>query len=63
MVDLGPMEPHRLSIDPKDLGDMYEQAWKDWAESDDAELWDNVPWEGLDDVVGEIDGINAVGSP
>jgi hypothetical protein len=57
------MEPNRLNIDPKDLGDMYEQAWKDWAESGDAELWGNLPWEGLDDVVGETDGINAVGSP
>jgi hypothetical protein len=49
------MEPQRLHIEPNDLGDMYEQAWKEWAESGDAELWDNLPWEGVDDVVPETE--------
>jgi hypothetical protein len=34
---------------------MYEQAWKEWVESGDAELWDNLPWEDLDDVVAETE--------
>jgi hypothetical protein len=49
------MEPQRLHIEPNDLGDMYEQAWKEWVESGDAELWDNLPWEDLDDVVAETE--------
>ena len=43
------MEPQRLVIDPVELGDMYERAWKEWAESGEAELWENLPWEAWGD--------------
>ncbi|MBV6509693.1 MAG: Antitoxin MazE9 [Acidimicrobiales bacterium] len=30
-----------------ELGAAYEEAWADWADSEDAELWDAVTTEGL----------------
>lgn len=30
-----------------ELGAAYEDAWSDWADSDDAELWDSVTSDGL----------------
>lgn len=31
-----------------ELGAAYEDAWSDWASSDDAELWDGVAADGDD---------------
>lgn len=30
-----------------ELGAAYEDAWSDWADSDDVELWDSVTSDGL----------------
>ena len=30
-----------------ELGDAYEQAWRDWTSSGDAELWNTVGADGL----------------
>jgi Arc/MetJ-type ribon-helix-helix transcriptional regulator len=29
------------------LGDAYADAWREWEESDDAELWDRIAADGL----------------
>jgi hypothetical protein len=31
----------------RQLGDAYEQAWDEWAASDDAAAWDRTSGEGL----------------
>ncbi len=31
----------------RQLGDAYEQAWDEWAASDDASAWDGLSGEGL----------------
>ena len=30
-----------------ELGSAYEHSWTDWAESDDAELWESLASDGL----------------
>jgi Arc/MetJ-type ribon-helix-helix transcriptional regulator len=30
-----------------ELGPAYEQAWADWSESDDSDVWDSIVSDGL----------------
>ena len=43
------MADPKIKIDPIVLGDMYEEAFKEWAESGEAEAWDVTLADGLDD--------------
>jgi hypothetical protein len=60
------MKPNRLHIGAEELGEMYEIAFREWAESEDSKLWDAVladglepdDWSGFDDGEAELEGID-----
>ena len=45
-------------LTPEELGDLYEIAFKEWAESEDSKLWDATLLDGLDP--GESSGFDDV---
>ena len=41
------MDLHRTYLRASELGAAYEDAWADWADSDDGDLWDAAVADGL----------------
>lgn len=42
------MKRNRLHIGAEELGEMYEIAFREWAESENSKLWDAVLADGLE---------------